>query len=319
MGILEQILIALVAAFIGLLAGRFWEKSLLYYTYWRARRFWRPFVSGDVQVVVGRFKRFAGWEPSGLVGVGDMQATAELVAFFDDVGYRRLGRSPKIAYHDQLAGPLADVSLVCIGGPDANKLTKYMLETIHPTIEPGDPEGHVVSFRDTKTNRLYSPIPEQRRGLWSTLRASPEAVTVDYGLLVKASNPFNANRGVIIIAGSFGYGTWAGIKLARSERFLRDKRVRKGRAIECLYSTTIINEIPQQPEIEVLREISHQEALGSEQSGSRRYELDYAVDARTAARWTTQHRWHTFWRTTPHRRYRASILRDRQHRGSRHG
>ena len=318
MGILEQILIALVATFIGVLGGRFWKKSLLYYTYLRARRFWRPIVSGDVQVVVGRFKRFAGWEPSGLVGVGDMQATAELVAFFDDLGYRRLGRSPKIAYHDQLAGQLADVSLVCIGGPDANKLTRYMLEQIHHTIEPGNPDGHVISFLDAKKKKVYSPIPEQGRRQWPDLRGSP-AIAVDYGLLIKAPNPFNPKRGVIIIAGSFGYGTWAGIKLARSKPFLRDRRVRKGRAIECLYSTTIINEIPQQPKIEILREISHQGLLGPEGPGSRYYAPDYVVDARPAARWTTQHRWHTFLRLIPHRRYRSSTLRGRQYRRSRHG
>ena len=185
-----------------------------------------------------------------------MQATAELVAFFDDLGYRRLGRSLKIVYHDQFVGSLDDVSLVCIGGPDANEVTKYILKRINHTIEPGDPERHEVSFRDTKTGTRYCPSTEQsRRRPWLARRGARETITVDYGLLIKAPSPFDPSRGVIIVAGSFGYGTWAGIKLARSKQFLRASLISQGAAVECLYKTQVINEIPQEPEISIIRQI----------------------------------------------------------------
>jgi hypothetical protein len=71
-----------------------------------------------------------------------------------------------------------------------------MLEQIHHTIEPGNPDGDVISFLDAKKKKVYSPIPEQGRRQWSDLRGSPPAIAVDYGLLIKAPNPFNPKRGV---------------------------------------------------------------------------------------------------------------------------
>ena len=76
-----------------------------------------------------------------------------------------------------------------------------------------------------------------------------ETITLDYGLLVKTRNPFDPAHNVLIIAGSFGYRTWAVAKLARSGQFLRDPIASRGKPIECLYKTEVIEGIPQQPQI----------------------------------------------------------------------
>ena len=81
MAIVREVLIGLLTTFIGFVIGFTWRMSRRQVTYWRARRFWRPFVSGDLKIVLARFREFDSWEPSGLVGVGGMQAAAELVAF----------------------------------------------------------------------------------------------------------------------------------------------------------------------------------------------------------------------------------------------
>jgi len=112
MTVLYQVLIGLLATFIAYMAGLARRTSFRQLTYWRARRFWRPFISGNLKIVSARFRDFNDWEASGLVGVGGMQAAAELTAFLDDVGYRRLGASLEIVYHDRIAGDLSGTSLV---------------------------------------------------------------------------------------------------------------------------------------------------------------------------------------------------------------
>src|ERR1700722_6750320 len=58
MDIVIQILIGLLTIFIGFLLGNAWQISRRRVVYWQARRFWRPFVSGDVKIVIGRFREF---------------------------------------------------------------------------------------------------------------------------------------------------------------------------------------------------------------------------------------------------------------------
>jgi hypothetical protein len=335
---LSQVLIGLLTIFIGFILGSTWQLSRRTLLYWRARRFWRPFVSRDLKIVVGRFIReFSAFEASGVVGVGDMQAAAEVVSFFDDIGLRRLGSAIDIVYHDQLTGDLYDGNLVCIGGPDSNRVSDLILKKIGHTIDVGDGQGSVISqsavapehqpgpaqtslrrglpalrrlakrriffepgslvavppsayvttgspdrawrsrpgsppgrerrppgppprLKDTKTGETYSPsreIDEEGR----------EIVTVDYGLLVQAPNPWEPRHKVMIVAGGYGYGTWAGVKLARSPQFLRSQLALRGKAVECLYKTDVIEEIPQRPEIIIVRPISPKADKG--QLGSR--------------------------------------------------
>jgi hypothetical protein len=244
MDVIGQVLIGLLTTFIGFVLGLAWQMSRRQITYWRARRFWRPFFSDDMKIVMARFREFDAFEASGLVGVGGMQAAAELVSLLDDLGFRRMGRTIDIVYHDQLPGDLSGVNVVCIGGPDGNQVTRRILEGIDHTIALGDPKRYEISIRDTSTGQTYKP--ERERG---------KNVILDYGLLVKAPNPFDPQRTVLVFAGSFGYGTWAGIKLARSPQFLRSPLVSAGAAVECLYKTEVIEEIPQQPNIVLIRPI----------------------------------------------------------------
>jgi len=248
MTVVWQVLIGLLTTFIGILLGLSWKISRQRIIYWRARRFWRPFLSGDLKIVVDRFRQFDAFEASGFVGVGGMQAVAEVISFLDDVGFRRLGRSIDIVYHDQLEGDSYGANLICIGGPDANKVTDYMLKRIEHTIALGDPEQHVISMRDTRTGESYSPQGTRDD-------EGHEIITLDYGVIVKCPNPVDRRYSMLVVAGSFGFGTWAGVKLARSPEFLRAELVSRGMALECLYKTEIIREAPQRPDIVLMRQV----------------------------------------------------------------
>jgi hypothetical protein len=249
MGIAEQILINLLAAFAGFLIASAWKGSRRRLVYWQSWRFWRPFFSGDVKIVVDRFNQFNSWEASGLVGVGGMQATAEIVSLLDDLGIRASGRQVSIVYHDRVDGNVHGSNLICIGGPDANSMTKLILQRLDLSIRLGIPEQHNIVITDLETGRPYFPkIESAGRG--------DDRVTLDHGVIIKSQNPFNRKRCVLIVAGSYGFGTWAAAKLIHSRQFLTSAPVKRGLDIECLFKAEVIDEIPQEPEMILTRKIS---------------------------------------------------------------
>jgi len=247
MTIVSQILIGLLTTFTGFIAGFTWQLSRRSITYWRARRFWRPFVLGESKIVIGRFREFDTFEASGLVGVGDMQAAAEVAAFAAELGFRRRARAVDIVYQDQLTGDLYGANLICIGGPEGNRVTERILKGLNTSIE-FDSGTDKTSLLDTDTNTAYTPEFETGSERQKTL-------VLDYGLLIKAPNPLDTRHSVIIIAACYGYGTWAGARMARSPQFLRTELAARGQAMECLYKVEVIKEAPQIPNVVSIRPI----------------------------------------------------------------
>ena len=66
----------------------------------KARSFWRPFLGHDLRLVIGRFQEFGSFERSGMLGVGDAIALAELQYYLRQIGVAE----PKVVYADSLAG-----------------------------------------------------------------------------------------------------------------------------------------------------------------------------------------------------------------------
>jgi hypothetical protein len=178
-----------------------------------------------------------------------MRASAEMVEVLEDLGLQRPGRKAEIVYHDQVEGGIYEHNLICIGGPDANDVTKMILGRIGHSLSPGVPGSHIISIRDLQTGVYYSP----RRG---TGKQGRRAVTLDHGVLIKVQNPWKRERCIFILAGSYGYGTWAAAKLLRSPEFLVTPAVKRGLDVECLFKCEIPMEVPQEPEIIVTRVIS---------------------------------------------------------------
>lgn len=239
-GITVQVLLGLIVIFLGFLIARLWAVSSRGLRYWMpAWKFWWPFLSGDLKIVMSKFNEFNDWEASGLVGVGGMQAAIETVKLFDDLGLRRIGRKMDIVYHDQADGNLYESNIVCIGGPDANSVTKLILTKVDHTFSPGDPERNEVSFLDTKTGKTYDPEPG-----------------FDHGLIIKTRSPFNERRQMLVLIGNFGYGVWAAARLMSSKQFLHHKCVRGGRSFECVLRAKVIKGVPWELEIIDARELS---------------------------------------------------------------
>ncbi len=209
--------------------------------YRRAKRFWKPFAREVVQVVSARHD-FHSWEQSGLLSIAHAEAIEELRAYFKALHLPEF----RVLYSDQAHGARLDGPLILLGGPDSNTITKRATAALNNTFRFGDTQRHEISFRDSRSRTVYAP------------RASDGALITDYGLLIKCRNPFSSDRptGIIICAGSFGYGTWAAVQLAMSERFLSNAYVSRGASVECLLKTDVIDETPQGTEIIELRELA---------------------------------------------------------------
>lgn len=242
MSILLDIGVNLFAAFIGFAIGWLWQWIGKEIKLRRVRRFWKPFTKGALRIVVGRFSEFESFEQSGFLGIGDAIGLAELRTYFDQLGFDNF----EVAYADRMSGDLLNANLILLGGPDANSVTKEAVSKIRSTIQFGNPEKYEIAFYDSTSNKVYAPRLQS---------INSRKIANDYGIIFKTENPFSPDKQIIIIAGSFGYGTWAGAKYILSKSFIENPIVKKNSRIECLITTDIVRETPQNIQSIILREL----------------------------------------------------------------
>ena len=224
----------------------------------RARAFWRPFLTDDLCIVVGRFqKEFKDFERSGFLGAGDAVALAELQHYLAKIG----APEPQLFYADQLQGDSLKHTMISLGGPDANAVTREAAKLIGSTLRFGDPSGHEISILDTAANppRHFSPQPLDRDGSGT-----------DYGVILRAPSPFAPGKQIMIVAGSFGHGTWAGTRFVTSPAFLALPQSRAQHALECLVKTDVVGDTPQRIQLEVVRSIETETLLPPPDAASRK-------------------------------------------------
>lgn len=225
-----DVLLRVMAPLVGAAVGRTWPIVSQRIRTRRARRFWRPFSSADrLKVVGGAHGGFETFEASGLVGVGDVMAFGELQEIFYE---NKLGRLDVQFTAEVTPALLRDNDVISLGGPDANWATAMIDRRTEGSFRFGDPARHVISIADSREGREYCPGADGRDGL------------VDYGILKKVPNPFSPQCSALIIAGSFGFGTWAGVRLTRDKEFLQHPVVVSAHPIECLFRTEVIGGQP---------------------------------------------------------------------------
>ncbi len=82
MSLLTDVSVNLLATLIGVLIGSFFHFFRKRYRSAKAHAFWRPLATGELRVVLGRFREFSDFEPSGFIGVGDARALTDVGAYF---------------------------------------------------------------------------------------------------------------------------------------------------------------------------------------------------------------------------------------------
>jgi hypothetical protein len=187
--------------------------------------FWRPFARrGQLRVICGGH-RFDDWETSGLAGIGDVKAVEALQDIFFQNGLGPL----KVTYSLNPDRTLIEgKDLILIGSPDVNWVTSKMTSERPGRFRFEDAESHIVSITDHDTGCVY---PDLRVG---------DAGDQDAGVIKMMPNPFYPDNNLLIIAGSFGPGTLAGVELTRKKEFLRHKDISNNQSFECLFSVRVV-------------------------------------------------------------------------------
>jgi hypothetical protein len=242
MNTIIEIGISLIAAFIGFLIGWVWQRIKLALRLRRARRFWKPFTSDPFQIVLGRFLDFSQFEPSGLMGVGDAIALKELSSFFQLLGVRDFG----VEYADRIEGELLKSNLILIGGPDSNAISREVVSRISTSLQFGNPKLHEIALFDSISQKTYMPLTDSSSG----------HVIRDYSMIIKTVNPFAPDKMLILLAGCFGYASWAGVRFITSKAFLEHPIVSTGVPVECLIQADFVNETPQDMKIITVRKLA---------------------------------------------------------------
>jgi hypothetical protein len=207
-----------------------------------ARRFWGRFANDDFSVVVGRFrKEFERFEASGFLGVGDAIGLTELGSFLGSLHLADFS----VMYADRLDGDDLQANLLILGGPDANSIANQVVKRLNTTFELGDPQKYEIAIRDAKLQETYAP----------RIDSGSEEVVTDYAVIYWTKNPFSPDKWMLLIAGSFGFGTWAGTRFVMSKDFLDNAMVKKGKSVECLVETDVVLGAPQRIRVIGIREM----------------------------------------------------------------
>jgi len=232
---IADVAVKAVPPLVGVAAGRAWPVVAQRIRTVRSRRFWRPFSAEQgVRVIAGGHGSLRPWEASGLVGVGEIEAVRELQMIWAE---NHFGQMELVVSDAEQAG-VVNGDLIALGGPDSNWLTKRLDQTQPGNIRFGNPERHEITITDYLADRYYFPAGGGRR-----------PVTMDVGVIKMLANPFARDRKALIMAGSYGYGTWAAPILVRNKTFLDHPVIRSGEPFECLFTVPVVAGRPEDPRI----------------------------------------------------------------------
>jgi hypothetical protein len=241
---LRDLGINLLAALIGFVIARLIAKARYLWTTRSVRQFWKVFGTSDsIDVVIPIFneKEMVAYEPSGLLGTGDLRGLLDLQRTLI-----RISRPYRIIEADRLFGPTSSPGQVLIGSPDSNKWTKSAFEQLSPQVRFGTGDDWSV-VHDLVTSKEYKAgRDEGNRGL-----------AKDVGIIISAQTPLSSRGHILVLAGAFGFGTQAAARLVTDSVLkLRESGLNLDKPFEVVFSVPVVNGDVLEPRIEVARNMA---------------------------------------------------------------
>jgi hypothetical protein len=121
--------------------------------------------------------------------------------------------------------------LILIGGPHSNSVSGQIMRDLPGTFTFGPSDG--PSGKDAK---IYD---NRQQSFTDCLTDSQGRLTSDQGVIIRCPNPFAPGRQVLILAGSWGFGTAAATQVIESRDFLKHPIVASGSPFEATFSCKI--------------------------------------------------------------------------------
>ncbi len=225
----------------GVAVGRVWPHASRLYRTRLVRQFWRPLgYPNSVQIMIGTFE-LETLDPAGLVGLGDVLALKELQ---NEIERSRVGEVDIVVPKMNDASDLIGNSLVLVGGPYSNWVSQWMAEQTECTFQFKDTVSEIGVYQvyDTDRDRKYTPELWDDRG-------------VDYGIVQRLRNPWDPDYTILMLAGTYGFGTWGVSRLLAEQAFLREELVRSDRPFEALVKIEVVGQRILTPQLTEIREL----------------------------------------------------------------
>ncbi|MFB9660089.1 hypothetical protein ACFQS3_10010 [Glycomyces mayteni] len=243
---LQDLLINLAAAVIFFACGLFAQRFLTMFRRRVLRSFWAPFTKGAVRIAIGSFieDEYYRRERAGFAGLGDIEAFVRLKRQLHDAGIREYDLLPS---HQVSPEQLRD-HLVLIGGPHSNSVSDKIMRQLPCTFTFGSSDGPIG-----KDTRIYD---SRQRSATDCLTDEAGRLVSDQGLIIRCPNPYAPGKQILILAGSWGFGTTAATQLIESRDFLGHPVIASSDPFEATFSCRIDAGMISDVQIEKIRRLN---------------------------------------------------------------
>uniref|UniRef100_UPI001B8033F4 hypothetical protein n=1 Tax=Actinoplanes subtropicus TaxID=543632 RepID=UPI001B8033F4 len=207
--------------------------------------------------------------------LGDFHAVHEMTD-----GLAALNSSFEVAYASQASDGQYRENMIMLGGTEVNSLTSTILDKTGSTFFI---DNDAMTLTDTRSPVTYgtewdidSLDGSSQRDFDHSWFISTDAegtrvarrFRTDYGIMIRSRSPVAPKRGLVLICGVYGFGTWAGARLPFDKDFLRE--IRGFDSFECLFRVQVHQRQPLKTDILVLRALPSVPAPSSGLSSLRR-------------------------------------------------
>jgi len=226
---LQDLLINLAAAVIFFVCGLFAQRFISVFRRRVLRSFWAPLTRGTVRIAIGSFveDEYYRRERAGFAGLGDIEAFVRLKSQLHLAGVRDYDLLPS---HQVSAEQLRE-NLILIGGPHSNSVSDLIMRKMPCTFKFGPSDG--PAGKDAK---LYD---SRQESFTDCLTDGSGKLVSDQGLIIRCPNPFVQGKQVLILAGSWGFGTSAATQVIESRDFLNHPIIASNDPFEATFSCKI--------------------------------------------------------------------------------
>lgn len=201
-------------------------------------RFWSPMMAGGLSIITAGEER----EPVTKSQVFDFLAVNDATTRFR----KFLGQEMVPFPCDATSTECLSRNLLSIGGPISNDISKELMKfpgiryvfRINDSPELlGEVEGNDIVDRSDPGFLLRPEFEDS-------------AVRQDWAIITKCANPFHSGREAIVVAGCYGWGTWAAVEALLNPKNLALLLARRAHYFQILTSVRVFRRLPQEPRLE---------------------------------------------------------------------
>ena len=159
-------------------------------------------------------------------GYGDLLGVARIVSMAGE----HFGIEPRLHPAQVGLGPEREENLIVLGGGKYNPIYRELVAKLQPPLH----------FFDTATDSFESIRNEHHSIVYSPVYGKDGNLEEDVGFAVRAKNPFNPRKWVVIAAGGRSFGTAAAVKYLTDSDMLKKQAMDLDKNLEIVVGGTVV-------------------------------------------------------------------------------